>query len=339
MAGGGGRSPAVDRLRGLAVALMVPANMIPYSLEGAPPMSLRVLATFPAPAFVALSGFVAARSRAAADPRAAAARGAVLLAVGAALDVGVWRATPLVSADVLVLLGVGAPLVALAGRLPLGVAAALSVAVIGAGPAAADALESSVAIPGPLHSLLVSGWFPLLPWCGVLLAGAAASRAVGAGRAPDAAARAGRAPGAAARAWLSVAVAAVGGLSLALARPEFPLRGGYAELFYPARPDLLAVALAAVVLAGEGLARLPASGGTGWLEDLGRGALLAYVVHTAAIGLVLRDHPGALPLPGFVALAAAHVAALVWLARRAARLARPGHPLPLRMLLGVAAAK
>ena len=57
------RDIPVDLLRGIAIALMVAANTVPYLLAPPAPFPVRVLASLAAPLFILLSGMMVALSR------------------------------------------------------------------------------------------------------------------------------------------------------------------------------------------------------------------------------------------------------------------------------------
>jgi uncharacterized membrane protein len=184
--------------------------------------------------------------------------------------------------------------------------------VLGYGPLLPDHL----AYPWPAwRRWLVDGWFPIFPWLGVALLGGAAGRLDLLGQRP--------------RRWLvpvGGSLVAAGGAGWLVAPPTLVTRAGYSELFYPASPQYLAVALGAVLLLLAGFARLERTFKLTWLAVLGRASLVLYVVHVALIAFVLDDHFEGQTLPAFMGLYAVMTLSLwgvAWLWQRYARRLSP----------------
>jgi uncharacterized membrane protein len=328
-AGAGGNAPAardaaLDRLRGLAVVLMLLANLAPYLAPQPFPLGYRALATFCAPAFVLLGGMMVGRR--ATPLRDAFARGAVLVAIGALLDVLGWGIAPFRSFDVLYLIGLSLPVAALAVRTRPPVVVLLAAAIFAltafahatwgyrAGPAG---------VPSLLWAALFGGWFPLLPWLAVALLGAAIGRA-----------ESKRTEGAASSVAIwGAALVVFGALAWAATQPPLFLRGGYAELFYPPTFGVLAVfsGVALLALAALGAWHVPS---LAVLEPFGRRALLVYGLHVVVIAHIIArlDLPRSSTalLLGFASL----LGVAAWVVRMLERLrVRPRNAL-LRQLLG-----
>jgi uncharacterized membrane protein len=328
-AGAGGNAPAardaaLDRLRGLAVVLMLLANLAPYLAPQPFPVGYRALATFCAPAFVLLAGMMVGRR--ATPLRDAFARGAVLVAIGALLDVLGWGIAPFRSFDVLYLIGLSLPVAALAVRTRPSVVVLLAAAIF-ALTAFAHATwgyrSGPPGVPSLLWAALLGGWFPLLPWLAVALLGVAIGRV-----------QSDRIDGAASTVALwGTALFGVGALSWAATQPPLFLRGGYAEFFYPPTFGVLAVfsGVALLALAAFRAWHVPA---LAVIEPFGRRALPVYGVHVVIIAQVVArlDLPRSSTalLLGFAFLLAV-AAWVVWMLDRLR--VRPRNAL-LRQLLG-----
>lgn len=363
---GRGRLPWIDWLRGLAIVIMIPANMSATLLVEPHPFWFRVASSFAAPLFVFLAGMMvgfSVRSKHQGFGHAVA-RGAWLLFWAGLQDILIWSLWPGTTMDVLYLLGVSLPVAWVAMRLPMGwrPALALGLFILPHGLRAIWGYEREpsfyllMAQRSPLDLLFewrqvvynwtVTGDFPLAPWLGFTLLGAWAADWRW-GPAPSSF-QEGRLPQVA-------GLLLVIGLGLWWAWPgEQYTRVGYSELFYPAvigyllfTTGLLGLLL---VYAEEPVSpgpvdapRPPASDDASygligrWLCRLGEAALLLYVAHGLLIKFVLTPWFGALSMGPFLLLAVAFIGLFVvltaWILpplRR--RFPRP--PLPLRMLLG-----
>jgi peptidoglycan/LPS O-acetylase OafA/YrhL len=107
------------------------------------------------------------------------------------------------------------------------------------------------------------------------------------------------------RGWLlpaSALLVAAGGAGWLLAPPSSVTRAGYSELFYPASPQYLAVALGAVLLMLMAFAVLERHCQLTWLAVLGRASLVLYVAHVALIAFVLDEWFEGQTLPTFLVL-------------------------------------
>ncbi|HEY6077602.1 MAG TPA: heparan-alpha-glucosaminide N-acetyltransferase domain-containing protein [Polyangiaceae bacterium] len=312
------RSHAVDALRGAAIVSMFAANLAGPCLLPPHPLWLRIYGSFAAPSFVLLAGMMTSMAGREAPLGRLLKRSLLLLALAAAIDLLCWGIAPFETFDVLYLLGFALPLAGLCTRLgpPLHLLLALSILVatpwlrraLGYGPLLPDQL----AYPWPVwRRLLVDGWFPLFPWLGVALLGAAIGRLN-----PLAEPR---------RRWLAPlggSLVLAGGVAWWLAPPTLVTRSGYSELFYPPSPQYLALALGAVLLGLSLLDWLVRRYALTWLVVLGRSSLLLYVSHVVLIAFVLDEWFAAQSLPAFLALYAVMGVSLwsvAWLAQRSRR--------------------
>jgi uncharacterized protein len=317
-AGRAGRLVGLDALRGLAIVLMVPANAAGSLLVAPHPAWLRLLGSFAAPIFVTLAGLMVAlgvdrsRSRRPEVRRGfahALRRGGFVVLAGIFVDVVIGGYLPLLTCDVLYLIGLSLPVSYAAARGDRRLRLAWPLLIFAATPLAQATLGYRTAIDTPrldaswppaawsavgpdvARRYVVDGWFPLFPWLGFALLGVALAGAVeGAPRQR----RIGAAGG--------IGAVVVGGCAWWSHPGAMAVRCGYSELFYPATLGFVATAAGAVSL----LVVLLASRGGGRLSrrlaPLGRRSLLLYVVHLLAIdrlGAVVGDE---LALGPFVVL-------------------------------------
>ncbi len=167
---------------------MIAANLAAPVLAEPHPFWLRVYGSFAAPLFVILSGMMVAygTSRHAHTLRHFAARGAALVAIASLLDVFVWDNYPLLSMDVLYLLGLSLPLAYLTVRIDSRVRWLIIAAVFLGTPLLQQLLgyadfpkevsfargsRAALAPTDFIHHWLIDGWFPLFPWLGFAIFG------------------------------------------------------------------------------------------------------------------------------------------------------------------------
>ena len=109
----------VDFLRGIAIMLMIPANLSPYYAEPHA-MWYRFMSSLAAPMFICLSaGMVVLYSEKHRFGYYVTRGGAVIL-IGVLLDVLLWRILPFASVDVLYVIGLSTPLVYLVRKQRVG---------------------------------------------------------------------------------------------------------------------------------------------------------------------------------------------------------------------------
>jgi uncharacterized membrane protein len=310
------RVAGLDALRGLAVALMVPANAAAELLREPHPLWLRLVGSLAAPLFVTLAGLLVAMAvdRDASLPSErrrgglpCVRRGAFVILVGVLIDVGIGGYLPLVTCDVLYLIGLSLPLAYLAARGPRRGRLAWPWLVLAATPIVQSWLGYRVALNTPaldaswlgassplplatdaVRRSVVDGWFPVFPWLGFALLGVVLAGVVGAG------------PGI----WPIAALVLIGlGAPLWYCFPgPMAVRCGYSELFYPATVGFLATAAGVVSLLVVRMAPLPEGRLVRVLGVLGRRSLLFYVVHLFAIRRLGDAFGHDLPLGPFLVL-------------------------------------
>lgn len=341
------RDAAIDTLRGLAVVTMVAANLAAPALAKPHPLWLRLYGSFAAPLFVLLSGMMVAYTtrRKGYGLRYFLARGSVIVAAAALLDVAVWNIWPFTTVDVLYLIGVSLPVAHLSLRLSDSTRWAALLAILLLAPALREALgyaDYPTTVPisgeppdpperptGVLNHWIVDGWFPLFPWVGFSLLGVQLAQSRGWGPLPGPDWRRG--------ALLGGAVTLACGVVLwRLAPGGLPVRGDYSDVFYPPTTGyvLTAVGLSLVLFAA--VDRRPGRAAYRPLSLLGESALLLYLLHLVLIRYVITPAGPGGTLPGFVALYAGLVAVLLATAYavRSLKLVWRHPPFSVRVLLG-----
>jgi uncharacterized membrane protein len=339
----------VDVVRGLAIFLMVPANVAASIYVPPHAFGFRLVSSFAAPIFIMLAGMMVVVSGNARQHglQHYLARGALLVLVGALLDVSIYRMAPFYSFDVLYLIGIAYPLTYAFARLPRTWQLTLIVLIFlltpllqwkfgytdypGEIPLWGSRVGAPDMIPerptGPLQHLLIDGWFPIFPWLGVSFAGAAAAQLFSLTRQETAYREMG----------LSALVLVIAGTAIWLAYPG-PVyeRNGSSELFYPATLGFVMTACGVVLALIWTVHWSP-----GWsiyapLRWLGQCSLLMYVLHVAIIGYVLEPLFPEKSLPEFLAINFATVFVLVLIALAVSKMKDvwPNRPSVLRLLFG-----
>jgi uncharacterized membrane protein len=188
--GRGNRLLWVDFLRGIAIMLMIPANLSPYYAEPHA-MWYRFMSSLAAPVFISLSaGMVVLNSEKHRIGYYLERGGAVIL-IGVFLDVLLWGILPFASVDVLYIIGLSIPLVYLARNQKVGVLIAAGGIIMLGGPLLQSLVGYNVKVleikfgsmylpefPRIIASWVVDGYFPLFPWLGYAFIGAALFKCV-----------------------------------------------------------------------------------------------------------------------------------------------------------------
>ena len=180
----------VDFLRGIAIILMIPANLSPYYAEPHA-MWYRIISSLAAPTFISLSAGMVIFNSQKHHLNYYLTRGAYVVLIGVLLDTLLWRILPFASVDVLYVIGIGIPLMYLVRQQKISVLIASGGILILAGPFLQTLLGyhpnvleielESVYLPDLSRiaaSWLVDGYFPLFPWLGYTFVGAALFRYV-----------------------------------------------------------------------------------------------------------------------------------------------------------------
>lgn len=341
------RDVTVDVLRGLAIVMMVAANMAASALEEPHPLWFRLYGSFAAPLFVLLSGMMVGYTtrRKGYGLGHFVARGAVVMAIAALLELAIWKFYPFMSVDVLYLIAVSLPLAHLATRLGPRTRWALIAAIFVLTPLLQQALgyadyptevalsdrpsEMDVEATSVFNHWLLDGWFPLFPWLGFALLGVALAELRLRRRLADWGWRA-------KRLRVGALVLASGALIWWLYPGDLMTRAGYSELFYPPTPGFIltaagvAIVLLAMIDGNPGLALFRP------LRVLGESALPLYLMHIVLIKYLIEPAWSEETLDIFFVLYASVMLGLLLVAYAGrelrARWRRP--PLPLKILLG-----
>jgi uncharacterized membrane protein len=272
------------------------------------------------------------------------ARGAVLVAVASLLDVLVWDNYPLLSMDVLYLLGVSLPLAYLSVRLGSRLRGLILAAIFLLTPMLHQAFgyvdfprevsfvhgsRAGLAPTDFVHHWLIDGWFPLFPWLGLALFGVQLTEF-----------RTGRSTVAVRGAFsaelcIGLALLGSGVVSLYVLRESFLVRAGYSELFYPPAPGFIITAVGMAITLLAVIDRNPDLGLYRPFQVLGESALTIYLVHVVVIDWVIARNVTDARLSEFAVLYAGMLAAMLALARfeQALKSRWRDPPFPVRVLL------
>ncbi len=341
------RDIPIDLLRGIAIALMVGANTVPYLLAPPAPFWLRVLASLAAPLFILLSGMMVAlsRTRKQYDLRYFLIRGGLVLLIAAGLEAVVWRIFPFIDMDVLFLIGISLPLaylfLALDRRVRWGIILALfcsapvlqlvfgypllPVQIPVAGAAVGIA---GLSLPVVAGHWFISGWFPVFPWLGLAFLGAELGTI--------------RWTGTAITSFATRRFAAVGLGMLAtgiVLWSFFPARNWYGtgmSSSLPAGPGVLPYGLWRDPLHVRDRRPAPAGFSFDPLRAMGECSLAIYILHSVIIAWCIQPFHLLLPLPLFLLCVIAFIGgmcAFAYLLRRL-RPALAGRSLVVRFLMG-----
>ncbi|WP_292522442.1 heparan-alpha-glucosaminide N-acetyltransferase domain-containing protein [Methanoculleus sp.] len=347
------RDIPVDILRGLAITLMIMANLTPALLLPPAPGWYRFLSSLAAPLFIGLAGMMVALSRTGKGRPLSymATRGGLVILAGVFLHLLVFDCVPFLDMEVLYLIGLSLPLAYLYLGLPERKRWAVIVAIVCITPllhAGFGYSEEAIVtpyvtlvpfsisddpFPAPLdvvRAWFVDGWFPVFPWLAVALFGAE----VGVHRWRD-------------RTLPRFRFQNEGlyGFGLVLAGAAlwtlFPgaqyIREGYVEFFYPPATGLLLLSAGLIPL---GLTVLDHLRGQYALMDplraAGECSLAIYIVHYAIIVKVVEPLLIQLPLPAYMATYLVLFAGMILLAYllRHVRTSWRGQPFLVRFLIG-----
>ncbi len=289
----------IDILRGLAILVMIPANMAPYLAE---PHNLlyRFIGSFAAPIFILLSaGMVVLRS----DRHSAGyyvQRAGYVMLCGVLLDTVLWRIVPFMTFDVLYTIGIGMVAVyflrnvdtreLLLLTLIIFLAAYAGIQVFGYHEAVPEvAYLESLRFPGPdrvVQSWFLDGWFPLFPWLGFALLGSAFFKYIR---------KAGDALPVNRLFILGLILTAAGLVLLFVPIPHYENfasnqiisnREGYSEIFYPPTPGYLLMAIGIFLILLRALFHSRQNPIGDIISYFGKHSMLVYLSHQI-LGYVL----------------------------------------------------
>lgn len=187
------RDIPVDILRGLAITLMIMANLTPFLFLPPAPGWFRFLSSLAAPLFIALAGMMIALSRTGKGRsfQYVVVRGGLVILCGALLHIFAYEFIPFIDMDVLYLIGISLPVAYLYLGLPERKRWIIIVAILLVTPVlwVIFGYNESIIVPefwlfNPLvsstipgladivKSWFIDGWFPIFPWIAVALFGA-----------------------------------------------------------------------------------------------------------------------------------------------------------------------
>lgn len=284
------RLPWVDTLRGLAIILMVPANLAPY-LSEPHSMWFRILGSFAAPAFIMLSaGMIILRGEKHSFSYYLK-RGGIVVGVGVLLDTLLWNIFPFTSFDVLYPIGLAMPLLYLLRKLESRELLYISVililgtyvlqAIFGYHAEALEVYFDDMWMPSVgrlLQSWFIDGWFPIFPWLGYAFIGALFFRtlfAEGIGISHH-------------FVTLGILLTVIGFILLFAPIPFIrniadgsilETRGGYSEIFYPPTFAYIFTSIGIVVLSSTMLRRMRFNPTHSVLGFYGRHSMMVYILH------------------------------------------------------------
>jgi uncharacterized membrane protein len=343
------RIVSVDVVRGLAIFVMVPANMAAYVYDEPHAFWFRVASSFAAPTFVAVAGMMVALAagRGHYGLRAALIRGALLLTTAALIEVVLYKVVPFYSYDVLYLIGIACPLTYLFTLLPRAWQLALIALIFLATPVlqwkfgytdypgeqifwGSQAGTRGVVPKNPtgwLQHLFIDGWFPLFPWLGISFAGATIAQTFFMPPREENS--------------RAMALAAVGFLIVGIAAwwihpgPAY-VRDGFSELFYPPTIGFIMTACGTLLALLWAVSFAPGAVIFVPLRWLGECSLLMYILHLAIISTILGPLFPERDLPTFLLIDLATIVVLVGVAAavRQGKAAWPDRPYLVRFLFG-----
>lgn len=340
------RDIPIDILRGLAIVLMIMANMAPALFLPPAPGWFRFLSSLAAPLFIVTAGMMVALSRTGKGRSFGymALRGGLVIIVAALVDLLIFQYFPFIDMDVLYLIGISMPLAYLYLGLPerkrwlilagiLLLAPALWAGFGYSSNTLTPLLASPSLVPGPadlVKSWFVDGWFPVFPWLALALFGAEA----GMYRWGNNEVRRFRFNGE----GLFAAGLLVGGGTLWFLFPGTQaLREGYIELFYPPIIGLLLFSAGFFLLVLTILDHIPAYHGLlDPLRAAGECTLAIYLVQYAIIQKVIAPLHIQLAVNQYLGVYFLLLAGMILFAYllRTVRKNWQNQPVPVRLLIG-----
>ncbi len=294
------RDKTIDILRGLAIFIMVGANM--SALVWAEPHSFwfRIYGSFAAPFFILLSGMMVAYGREKGKTvQHFLLRGALVVLVGLLVDMSVWQIYPFMTYDVLYLIGLGLPLTYLFLQLHSKYRWFIIAAIVALTPVLQQhfgyteypteryltgeltvEVEQQTSI---LNHWLIDGWFPVFPWLVFSLLGGL----FGEMRIKKNTLQLTK------KTWITALLLLVAGAIMWLLYPGAQyVRAGYSELFYEPTIGFVLVAVSTFVLVQLLVDKKPDTAIFRPFTLLGESALFMYILHAAIIQYVLSVYWG-----------------------------------------------
>jgi len=317
------REPCIDILRGLAVFCMIAANLAGSILQEPHPLPFRFYGSFAAPIFILLSGVMVGFNQAKAqhDLKYYLGRAGLILSIASAIDILFWQECPLMSFDVLYLIGVSLPLAYCVSKLPASLRWGITALVF----ILTHLLQqhwgyrlNNIDTPLQQYPLLsyfqhsestlkrffIDGWFPLFPWAGFSLLGMNLGSLLKIQR--EAFFRALK------RYSLPILLL---GIAVWMNFPG-PLytRAGYSELFYPPTLGYCLTAIGVALMTLLWVQKSQYSNLWKPWQYLGQCSLSIYILHYALIRFVFETAWHHVPFPTFMVLYAVFVLSLMGIA-------------------------
>jgi len=283
----------VDFLRGIAIMLMIPANLSPYYAEPHA-MWYRIMSSLAAPTFISLSAGMVILSSQRHDFKYYLTRGALVVLIGALLDALVWRILPFASVDVLYVIGIGIPLMyavrqqkmqsLIASGTILILAGPLLQSLVGYHPEVLEIDLDGLYIPDVSRlaaSWFLDGYFPLFPWLGYAFVGASLFSFMFRGE---------NRPSIARLAIPGLALLAIGTFLLFVPTAAFPnltnggilaSRAGYSEIFYPPTYGFAFFSTGAILVQVALFMRVSHNAWSAIPVFFGKYSMLVYISHQA----------------------------------------------------------
>ncbi len=295
------RIPWIDALRGLAIILMVPANLAPY-LSEPHTMWFRILGSFAAPVFIMLSAGMVILTAERHNPSYFMKRGGLILLTGALIDVLLWKIFPFTSFDVLYIIGLALPLMYLLRRTESRELLFVSIifllatyvlqSVFGYHAETLEVYFDDMFLPSAgrlLQSWFIDGWFPIFPWLGYAVLGGLFFRTLFSGDVV-----------ASSRVMVIGAILTAAGFALLFIPIDDSIlrniangsvletRGGYSEIFYPPTFAYMFTSVGIVILFATLLRRVVHLGPLALLGFFGKHSMMVYILHQMLGALVLE---------------------------------------------------
>ena len=281
------RDISIDITRGIAIFMMIAANMLPYLLVTPVPAFVRIYATCAAPIFVTIAGMMVALTRGKHHFKYFLDRGAIVILIGVLLDVFINGVYPFTDMDVLYLIGISLPL----AYVCISLDKKLRWVVIGLIFLITPVLQYTMGYNevvnlnsswiGIAHSMIIDGYFPLFPWLGFSFLGAQ----LGSIRWENGTIKRFDGP----RAAVIIAALLVAGSVLWNAFPgKMYIQHGYVELFYPATIGFVITITGIILLAIATSDNMRDSRLLGPFRSMGEYSLPIYVIHIMIIALIIQ---------------------------------------------------
>jgi len=285
------RFPWIDVLRGIAIVLMVPANL--GAIWSTPhPLWFRLASSCAAPTFIALSIGMLMLHSTQHTLKYYIERGLMIITYGALVDIIVWQMFPFVTYDILYFIGFSLPFVYIFKNLSPFKLILMSCIIFFITPILQNTIGYHVELleipfSDPywptmsriLQNIFIDGWFPIFPWLGLAFVGAAFFRVVFA--TPNKAIP---------RKLICLSITAIILGLVLLFIPEKLFnniannglvtdRQGYSEIFYPPSVIFMMIATGMVILLAKISQKISHFRFCNVLKLFGKFSLLIYILH------------------------------------------------------------